>query len=77
MRAGLLLQGERDQVAKSAARERILIGEEPVIRVHTDIRPTLHGLRQYVRTKSARQRGGQGLVEEQPDMGATATPIGK
>jgi len=40
----VLLQWQRDQIAKSAVRQRVLIGEEPVVRIETDVRPTFQRL---------------------------------
>src|SRR5947207_9154404 len=67
---GVLLQRQRDQIAKSSVRQRVLIREESVVRVEPDIRSALHRLRQDVGADLPRERRRHGLVKQQPDMSA-------
>lgn len=62
------LQGQRDQVREAALWHRVLVREEAIVRVQTDVRSALHGLGEQVGTEPARQRCGNGALEEQPDM---------
>ena len=68
----LFLQRQGDQIAETALGQRVLIGEEAVIRIQADIRPAFHRFGQDVRTEPACQRGRDGLLEEQPDVPAVA-----
>ena len=66
------LQRQGDEVAEAAVRQRVLIGEEPVIRTQADIRATLHRLGQNVRAEIAGQPGRNGFLEKQPQVSAIA-----
>ena len=46
--AAVLLEWQGDQIANSSLRLRVLIREEPVVRVQSEIRPAFHRLRQDV-----------------------------
>ncbi len=65
------LQGQRDQVPEAALRQGVPVREEAVVGVQADVWSVLHRLREQVRTEPARQRGGDGLLEEQPHVSAT------
>ena len=56
--AAVFLRRQRDQIAESAVRQRVLIGEEPVVRIEPDVRPTLYGLGQDEGAECSRERGG-------------------
>jgi len=66
--SGALLQGQGNQVAESALRHRVLVGEQAIVRIQPDIRAALHGFGQHVRPESASQRGRDSTVEEDPDV---------
>src|SRR5882672_4668908 len=68
--AAVFLQGQRDQIAESTVWQGVLIREEPVVRIETDVRPTLHRLGQDVRAELSRERGWHRLFEEQPHVAA-------
>ena len=70
--SGVLLQRQRDQIAKSSVGQRVLIREESIVRVEPDIRPALHGLRQDVGADFPRERRRHGLFEQQPNVPAAA-----
>ena len=67
-----LLQRKSDQVAEASLRHRVLIRKKPVVGVQTHMGAPLHGFGQHVRGKSTGERGGQGFVEEQPQMSAVS-----
>lgn len=68
----LLLEGQGDQVPEAALRQRVLVGEQPVIRVEADIRAGFHGFGQEKGTELPGQSRGDGFIEEEPDMAASA-----
>lgn len=70
--ARALLQGQRDQVAETAARQRVLVREEPVVGTQPDLRAVFHGFGRHMRTVLACEGGGCGLVENEPDVAALA-----
>jgi hypothetical protein len=70
--ARTLLQRQRDEIAESALRQRVLIGKQPVVGVQADIGALLHGLGQEVRAEAPRERRRNRLLEEDPEM-PTAT----
>ena len=67
-----LLQRQGDQVPESSLRHRVLIRKETIVRIQADVRPALHRLGQDVRAQPARQRGRNGLLEEEPDVRASS-----
>ena len=67
-----LLKRQGDQVAETALRKRVLVGEETVVRIKPDARPAFHRFGQEVRAELARQRGRNRLLEEEPDVPAIA-----
>ena len=66
------LQGQRDQVAEPAGRQRVLAREEPVVRSEADVGVALHGFRQEMGAETARDRCRHRVVEDDPDMCAVA-----
>ena len=64
-----LVQG--DQVPEAALRHRVLVREEPVVGVQTDVGPVFHRFSEKVRAEPARQRCRNGLLEEEPRVSAT------
>jgi len=68
----LFLEGKRDQISKPAFGQRILVGKQPVVRIEANFGPVLHRLSENVRTKFAREAGGNGLFKEKPHMAAIA-----
>lgn len=55
------LQWQRDQIAKAALSERILIRKEAVVGIEPDARPSIHRLGQQMRAELACQRGDRGI----------------
>jgi hypothetical protein len=70
--ARLLLQGKRDQIAEASPRKRVLVRKEAVVRIETDFGAAFHRLGQDVRTEPPRERGRDGLFEEEPHVTALA-----
>ena len=62
--AAVFLQWQRDQIAESTVWQGVLIREEPVVRIETEVRPTFHRLGQNVAAKLSRECGRHSLVEE-------------
>ena len=62
------LERQRDQVAKSALWQRVLVGKEAVVRIEADVGPALHRFRENQRADLACQRGREGLFEEDPHV---------
>lgn len=69
--ARLLLQRERNQIAESSPRQRVLIRKKPVVGVQADLRVLFHGFGQQVRSELSGERGWNRLFEEQPHVPAT------
>ena len=67
-----LLQRQGDQVPEPSLRHRVLIRKETVVRIQADVRPPLHRLGKDVRSQPSGQRGGNGLLEEEPDVRASS-----
>ena len=63
-----LLQGQRNEVTKSALRQCVLVREQPVVGIQADVRPSFHGLCEEMRPEPSGQRRWNGLLEEEPDM---------
>jgi hypothetical protein len=70
--AGSLLQRQGDQVAESPLGQGVLIRKETVVGVQPDVRPMLHRFGEEVRPETTRQRGWDGVLEEQPHVSAAA-----
>lgn len=51
-------------------RQRVLVREEPIVRIEAKIRATFHGLGEDVRAELPGKRGRHGLFEKEPDMAA-------
>jgi hypothetical protein len=66
------LQRQGDQIAETTLRQSILIGKETVIRIQPDVRPEFHRFGQDIGPEPASQRGGHGLLKEQPDVASVA-----
>ncbi len=66
-----LLQREGNQVPKTAMRQRVLAREEPIVRVETDVETRVHRFGQDVRGEATGEDGGNGVLEEDPDMSAS------
>src|SRR5579872_3187667 len=69
-----ILQRERDQVAETAGRHRILTREEAAVRTEADIRVTIHSCRHEERAKPPCLGRWHGLGEEYPRMRTVARP---
>jgi hypothetical protein len=65
-----LLQRQRDQVAESSVRHRVLIRKESIVRIQTEIRSAFHRLGENVRSEAPGQRGRNRLREKEPHMSA-------
>ena len=63
-----LLQWQGDQVPESSLRHRVLIRKETIVRIQADVRPPFHRFSQDVRAQPACQRGGNGVLKEEPDV---------
>ena len=53
-------------------RHRVLVWEKPIVGIETNIRMTFHRFSQNEGSQSSRGCGGNRLLEEQPDVSATA-----
>jgi len=69
---GCLLQRQGEQVAEAAFRERVLVGEEPVVGVHGQLVPLAHGLGQEETAELSDYAGDHRDAEEDPDVRAVA-----
>jgi hypothetical protein len=69
--ARALLERQSNQVPKPSLRNRVLIRKQAIVRVETDIRTSLHGLGEDMRSQPARKRGWNGLFKEKPDVSAS------
>ena len=67
-----VLKGQRDEVAETCARHRVLARKEPVVRVHAELVTRRHRLRDEVAAHFACGPRGDGLREEEPDVRAVA-----
>jgi hypothetical protein len=68
----LLLQRERNQVAKPTFGQRVLIRKKTVIRIQPDLRALLHRLGKKVRTQLARKTRRNSFFKEKPNVSAVA-----
>ena len=66
------LERQGDEVPETAARHRVLVGEQAVVGVHGELMAAGHGLGDEVAAHPARRRRGDGSREEEPDVGAVA-----
>jgi hypothetical protein len=66
VRSGLVLKGQRNEIAKPAARHRILVREEPIVRRHAQLVATAHRVRDEVTTHLACSPRRHGCSEEEP-----------
>src|SRR5258708_54993 len=62
------LQRQRDEISEAALRKCVLIGKKSVVRIQADVGSALHGFGQDMRSKPPRQRRGDRLVEENPNV---------
>ena len=62
--AAVFLQWQRDQIAESTLWQGVLIREEPVVRIETDVRPTFHRLGQDIAAELSRECSRHSLLEE-------------
>src|SRR3989454_5538597 len=70
--ARAVLKRESDEVAKSAARKRVLIGKEAVVRLHAHLVASAHRLGDEIAAHLAGGGRGHRCREEEPDVGAVA-----
>src|SRR5438093_12096003 len=68
--AAVFLQRQCDEIAQSTVWQGVLIREEPVVRIETDVRPTLHRLGQDIAAELSRECSRHGLFEESPGVAA-------
>ena len=69
--AARVLQRQRDEVAETAGRHRVLVGEQAVIGGHRD-RPAAHRTRQQQRADGPRHARGHRSREQHPQVRAVA-----
>ncbi len=69
-----VLKGQRDQVAEAAAWHRVLAGEQTVVGVQAELVTAGHRLGDEIAAHLSGRRGGNGLVEEEPDVRSVARP---
>jgi hypothetical protein len=67
----LLLEWQRDQVAEAALGQRVLVGEQPVVRFEFQLPGSGAGMADDGGTEAARIAGRYGGREEDPGMGAS------
>ncbi|MGA2751064.1 MAG: hypothetical protein ABSG59_20040 [Verrucomicrobiota bacterium] len=67
---GQFLKRQCNQISEPTFGQRVLIGKKPVVGIETDFRTGFHRLSEDVRAQLARQRSGNGLFKEKPDMAA-------
>lgn len=67
-----LLERQRDQIAETALRKRVLVWKEPIVGVESDLRAPLHRLGQDVSAEFARERRWNRLLEKEPNMPTAA-----
>jgi hypothetical protein len=72
--AGSFLKGQGDQAAETSLRQRVLVRKETVVGIQPDVGPAFHRLGQEMRAKPPRQRGGNGVLEEEPHVTAASRP---
>ena len=70
--ARAVLKRESDEVAKSAARKRVLIGKEAVVRLHAQLVAPAHRLGNEIAAHLAGGGRGHRCREEEPDVGPVA-----
>ena len=70
--SGLFLEWQCDQVPETAFGQSVLIGEESVIGVQSDIRTSFQCFRQDMSAEFPGQRGGDGVLEKPPQVSAIA-----
>jgi hypothetical protein len=63
-----LLQGERDQIAETTFRHRILTGKQSIVRIQSDLMPPFHGSGQQGAAKLPRHNRSRWIREEDPDV---------
>src|SRR5258707_3882903 len=69
---GLVLQRQRDEIAKTAAGHRVLIGKEAVVGCHAQLMPATHRLGDQVAAHSSRYVCGHGCSKKDPHVPAIA-----
>ena len=67
-----VLERQGDQVSEATARHRVLVGKQPVIRVHAKLVSVGHRLGDEVATHLASRRRRDGGRKEKPDMRSVA-----
>ena len=70
MLPGLKLQRQGDEITEPAPRHRVLVRKQTVVRVHRQLVPVRHRLRNQVAAHLACCAGGDRRREEEPYMGA-------
>ena len=68
------LKWKRDQIAEASLGKRVLVREEAVVGVETNLVSALHGLREESAGHFAGENGGDGQFEEDPNMASVPRP---
>src|SRR4030095_14173447 len=72
--ARLILERQCDEAPEPATWHSVLIGEESIIRPHTELMPSCHGLGQKITAHLPGNARRDWSYEEEPGMGAIARP---
>jgi hypothetical protein len=69
-----VLERKSDEIAKTAARKGVLVGKEPVVRLHAQLMASRHRLGDDVAARLSRGRCRDWRGEEELHMGAVSRP---